>query len=286
MLNPTASRESLRHDDIYRAVQAALNTQLLTYFEQLAADAPLDWATIVQAHNDLIKVWATRTLDLFTRVADLVTFPTSRGKLTIPEYLRQNPGRIFYYQDEDGVTQALALFEARRLAVIDARFSFDAVFLRVYGEVYGVPVEELKPEAAYIFAAVDDREGLWHDLVAAFRAQGFPVRLMAYEPEHLPVILLFPPGAERLRRAQRTVEEGRVAGPIRSLVRGFLDRQQMDESVIKGTAAPQRAQCPAATGARPGAITPTVRTIGGYLGGERTHVLGPGPLSARCHRVL
>lgn len=235
LLNPTASREALRHDDTYRAVQAALSAQLLTHFEHLAEVAPLDWAAIVQAHNDLIKVWSVRTVDLFTRVADLVTFPTSRGKLTIPDYLRQNPGRIFYYQDDEGVTQALALFEARRLAVIDARFSFDAAFLRVYGEVYGVPVEELKPEAGYIFSLVDDSEGVWRHIIAAFRAQGFPVKLVAYEPEHLPVILLFPPGAERLRRAQRTVEEGRVAGPIRSLVRGFLDRQQMDDSVIKGT---------------------------------------------------
>lgn len=234
LLNPTASRESLRHDETYAVVRDALARQLLAHFEQLAAQAPLDWAAIVQAHNDLIKGWAVRSPDLFTRVADLVSFKTSRGQLTLPEYLRENPGRIFYYDDDDGVTQALALFEARRLAVVDARWFADTMFLRRYGEVYGVPVEELEPAAGYLFTPVDDPRGEWQPLVDACRAEGFPVRLLAYEPEHLPMILLYPPGAERLRRAQRNMEQQRIVGPIRRLVRGYLDRQTIDETVLKG----------------------------------------------------
>jgi hypothetical protein len=168
------------------------------------------------------------------RVADLVSFRTSRGQLTLPEYLHENPGRIFYYDADEGVSQTLALFEARRLAVIDARWFADTAFLKRYGEVYGVPVEELEPAAGYLFTPVDDPEGAWTPLVEACRAEGFPVRLLAYEPEHLPMILLYPPGAERLRRAQQHMDQGRFAGPIRRLVRGYLDKQQMDETVIKG----------------------------------------------------
>jgi molecular chaperone HtpG len=235
LLNPTASRESLRHDEIYGAVQAALARQLLAHFERLAESAPVDWAAVVQAHNDLIKGWAVRSPELFVRVADLVVFKTSRGQLTLPEYLHENPGRIFYYGDDDGVTQALALFEARRLAVVDARWFADVAFLRAYGEVYGVPAEELAPGAGYLFATVDDPEGVWQPLLDAYRAEGYPVRLLSFEPEHLPMILLYPPGAERLRRAQRNMDDGRYAGPIRRLVRGYLDRQQPDEAVLKGT---------------------------------------------------
>jgi molecular chaperone HtpG len=234
LLNPTASRESLRHDEMFTAVRSALAEQLLAHFRMLADEAPLDWAAIVRAHNDLIKGWAVRSLDLFTRVADLVSFKTSRGQLTLPEYLHENPGRIFYYDDEEGVTQTLALFEARRLAVIDARWFADTAFLRRYGEVYGVPVEELEPAAGYLFTPVDDPEGVWKPLVEACRAEGFPVRLLSYEPEHLPMILLYPPGAERLRRAQHHMEQGRFAGPIRRLVRGYLERQQVDEAALKG----------------------------------------------------
>ncbi len=234
LLNPTASRETLRHDELFGAVQAALAEQLLAHFRHLADHAPLDWAAVVQAHNDLIKGWAIRSPDLFTRVADLVSFKTSRGSLTLPEYLHENPGRIFFYDEDEGVTQTLALFEARRLAVIDARWFADTAFIKRYGEVYGVPVEELEPAAGYLFTPVDDPEGQWTALVEACRAQGFPVRLLAYEPEHLPMILLYPPGAERLRRAQNNMQQGRFAGPIRRLVRGYLERQQMDETVIKG----------------------------------------------------
>ncbi len=233
-LNPTASREALRHDEVYAQVRAALGQRLLAHFAYLADHAPLDWLAIVQAHNDLIKGWAVRSEDLFTRVADIVSFKTSRGQLTIPEYLRENPGRIFYYHDDDGVTQALALFEARRLAVVDARWFADTAFLKTYSEIYGVPAEELQPAAGYLFTPVDDPDGQWQPLVEFCRAQGFPVRLLAYEPEHLPMILLYPPGAERLRRAHRGMNEGRIAGPIRSLVRNYLDRQQVDETVLKG----------------------------------------------------
>ncbi|MDE3231420.1 MAG: ATP-binding protein, partial [Chloroflexota bacterium] len=137
LLNPTASRETLRHDEIFDAVRESVATQLLAFFERLATDAPLDWEAVVRAHNDLIKGWAVRSYDLFTRVADLVTFRTSRGELTIPDYLRENPGRIFYYEEEDGLVQALTLFEARRLAVIDARWFADVAFLKRYGELYG-----------------------------------------------------------------------------------------------------------------------------------------------------
>ncbi|GCE21683.1 ATP-binding protein [Dictyobacter kobayashii] len=233
-LNPTASRETLRHDELFAAVQTALEKALLAHFEDLADHAPLDWQAIVQAHNDLIKGWSVRAPELFTRVADLVSFKTSRGELTLPAYLRENPGRIFYYDNEDGVTQALALFEARRLAVIDARWFADTAFLKAYGQVYGVPVEELTPSASYLFSPVEDPEQRWQALIEACRAEGFPVRLLAYEPEHLPMILLYPAGAQKVRRAQHNMDEGRFVGPIRSLVRGFLERQQTDEAVMKG----------------------------------------------------
>ncbi len=234
LLNPTASRESLRHDEVYRAVREALASSLLAHFERLSEQAPLDWQNLVHAHNDLIKGWAIRSPQLFLRVADLVYFRTSRGELTLAQYLRENPGRIFYYQDEDGLPQALALFEARRLAVIDARWFADVSFLKTYSEIYGVPVEELTPAAGYLFTPVDDPEGRWKPLVEACRAEGFPVRLLAYEPEHLPMILLYPPGSQRLRRAERSMQEGRFNSPIRSLVHHFLQRQQVDETVIKG----------------------------------------------------
>lgn len=234
LLNPTASRETLRHDETYNALRDALGKALLEHFTHLAEYAPLDWAAIIQAHNDLIKGWAVRAGEFFLRVADLVSFKTSRGQLTLPEYLRENPGRIYYYHDDEGVTQALALFEARRLAVIDARWFGDVAFLKTYGEVYGVPCEELAPAAGYLFTPVTDVEGAWQAVIEACRADGFPVRLLAYEPEHLPMILLYPPGAERVRRAQRNMDEQRFVGPIRSLVRNYLQRQQVDEAVLKG----------------------------------------------------
>ncbi len=235
VLNPTASRETLRHDETYDAVRASISAQVLAHFERLATEAPLDWSAIVQAHNDLIKGWAVRSPELFLRVADLVTFKTSRGQLTIPEYLRENPGRIFYYDDDDGVTQALTLFEARRLAVIDARWFADVAFLRRYSDVYGTQIQQLMPGAGFIFTPASDPDGAWRAVVEACAAEGLPTRLVAFEPESLPMIILFPPGAERLRRTRRTLEEGRITGPIRRLVRNYMAQQQAGDEQLQGT---------------------------------------------------
>src|SRR5262249_23140312 len=95
-------------------------------------------------------------------------------------------------------------------------------------------VEELEPAAGYLFTPVQDTEGVWRHVVEACHAEGFPVRLLSYEPEHLPMILLYPSGAERLRRARHNVDEGRYTGPIRRLVRGYLQRQEVNEAALQG----------------------------------------------------
>ncbi|HEU0027425.1 MAG TPA: ATP-binding protein [Ktedonobacterales bacterium] len=230
LLNPTASRETLRHDEVYDAVRASVAAQLLAFFERLAADAPLDWAAIVRAHNDLIKGWAVRSYELFARVADLVTFKTSRGELTIPDYLRENPGRIFYYDEEDGLAQALTLFEARRLAVIDARWFADVAFLRRYSELYGTQIEQLAPGAAFIFTPFADTDGSWRPVLDACAAEGLPARLVTFQPTSLPAIMVYPPGAERLRRARQVAERPSVASPIRRLVRDYIAQQPQGDA--------------------------------------------------------
>lgn len=230
LLNPTASRETLRHDEIFDAVRESVAAQLLAFFERLATDAPLDWEAVVHAHNDLIKGWAVRSYDLFTRVADLVTFRTSRGELTIPDYLRENPGRIFYYDEEDGLAQALTLFEARRLAVIDARWFADVAFLKRYGELYGTQIEQLAPGAGFIFTPFTDTDGSWRPVLDACAAEGLSARLVTFQPESLPAIIVYPPGAERMRRARQVAERPTVASPIRRLVRDYIARQPENEA--------------------------------------------------------
>jgi hypothetical protein len=48
------------------------------------------------------------------------------------------------------------------------------------------------------------------------------------------MILLYPPGSQALCRAQRNMNEQRFVGPIRTLVSDYLQRQQIDETVLKG----------------------------------------------------
>lgn len=69
------------------AVQQALEQQLVAGLRSIALDDPATWKKIVYGHSDVIIGWAVRDNEFFTQVADIVTFQTSRGLLSLPDYL-------------------------------------------------------------------------------------------------------------------------------------------------------------------------------------------------------
>ena len=54
---------------------------------QLARDDPPTWKQVVRGHSDVIIGWAVSDNEFFERVEDIVTFRTTRGPLSLPEYL-------------------------------------------------------------------------------------------------------------------------------------------------------------------------------------------------------
>src|SRR5574341_599194 len=88
ILHPTVSREQVRRDETLYQIQTAIEDQLLSFLQHLAEHAPATWRNIIVAHNDLIKAWALESRTFFDAVCDLVTFDTSRGRLSVQEYLQ------------------------------------------------------------------------------------------------------------------------------------------------------------------------------------------------------
>jgi molecular chaperone HtpG len=94
ILNPTVSREQVRRDEVFYQIQTAIEDQLIAFLQDLAEHNPAAWRNIVIAHNDLIKAWALESRTFFDAVCDLVTFETSRGRLSVQEYLQASGGRF------------------------------------------------------------------------------------------------------------------------------------------------------------------------------------------------
>src|SRR5262245_16794187 len=88
MLQPTASREGIHQDDNFESVRQALEEQLGRGLHTLAEADPERWKKLVRGHSDVIVSWAVKDNEFFERVADLVHFRTSRGLLSLPEYLK------------------------------------------------------------------------------------------------------------------------------------------------------------------------------------------------------
>ncbi len=115
LLQPTASREGIHQDENFESVRQALEDQLGDGLRRLARQNPSTWKRVVRGHSDVIIGWAVTDNEFFERVEDIVTFRTTRGPLSLPEYLGQSGGNLYYVTRELGSLQEQLLAEGRNV---------------------------------------------------------------------------------------------------------------------------------------------------------------------------
>lgn len=225
VLNPTASREQVRHDAAFYAVQRAVEAQLLAALSDLARRDPAVWGGIVLAHNDLIKGWAVESHAFFEAVCDLLTVETSRGRSTVPQVLEASGGTLYYFVEERGAMQEKMLYEARGLVVVDASRFAEEPFLQAYARAHpGVGLVQLEPAASFLFEEVDDAER-WTLVTRYYEEQGIAVRVARFEPESVPAMLIHPPGSDHLAEARALLAGGAVSGPVARLLEAYVSQR-------------------------------------------------------------
>lgn len=101
-LQPTASREDIQQDDMFFKVQKALDEQITRGMRHIAENDPMTWRRIVRGHRYLIMGWAVKDDGFFKEVMDIITFHTPDGEKTLPEYLDETGGTIYYIQQRIG----------------------------------------------------------------------------------------------------------------------------------------------------------------------------------------
>ncbi|MGF1506233.1 MAG: ATP-binding protein [Anaerolineae bacterium] len=235
-LNPTASREQVRRDEAFYRVQRAIERQILVHFETLAAEQPAVWRSIVLEHNDLIKAWALESRAFFDAVCDIVTFETSRGRLTLPEYLDLADGVVYYFSDGGSATQEKMLYEASGLPVIDASRFAEEDFLMLYERIRpGVQVRQLEPGSDYLFHDPGETDAAWENIRRYFADQNIQTRLVSFEPAAIPAILVFPPGSDDVARARSALQSGEVTGPVAGFLEEYIRLRDPDQRTTRGT---------------------------------------------------
>ncbi len=235
VLHPTVSREQVRRDEAFYRMQTAIEEQLLGHFQYLAEHEPAVWRNIIIAHSDLIKAWALESRTFFDVVSDLVTFETSRGRLTLQEYLAASGGIIYYFIEERGSTQEKMLYEARGLVVIDASGFVEEAFLHAYVRAHpGVEIRQLEPGASFVFTEVIRPGREWEAITRYYNEQGISTRIVQFDPGSIPALLIYPPGSDHVAEARAALEGGDITGPIAGLVEEYLRMRDPQRTATQG----------------------------------------------------
>src|SRR4029079_502439 len=191
LLQPTASREGIHQDENFELVLQALEEQLGEALQALASDDPATWRKVVRGHSDVIVGWAVSDNAFFEKIEDIVTFRTSRGPLSLPEYLEQSGGSLYYVTRELGSLQEQLLAEGRDVPAIDASWFSVTPFLEKYAQRHpevslvqldGEAQQLLRPAQGPAFAA----------LLEHFRGAGVRAAVSSFRPAEVPAVVLFP----------------------------------------------------------------------------------------------
>lgn len=233
-LQPTASREQIQRDENYALVQRALDEQLARGLAKLAVDNPPVWRQVVDSHRDVMIGWAVKSPEFFEQIRDIIAFRTTRGMMTLSEYLKLTDGALYYSSRPAGALQDQVLSEGFGKPVIDASYFAEPAFLTEYANrAEGVRAialdsegsgELLAPASSADFAA----------LLEYFAARDVKAAAVVFSPAYLPAVMIYPKNAEVVRDAREALDNDTIAPPFSDLIADFLRSQEATE-VAAGT---------------------------------------------------
>jgi molecular chaperone HtpG len=233
-LQPTASREEIQQDDTFLFVQQALESQLTAGLKQIAEQDPVTWKKIVVGHSDVITGWAVQDNAFFAQVADIVTFRTSRGQLSLSEYLRLTDDTIYYTARELGSLQEQLLGEGHGVPVIDASWFAVAPFLRKYADYKkGTRLVQLDGESNQLLRPAPDEP--FAPLLDFYRQANIRARVATFRPEEIPAIMMYPKDAEFLAETRNALDSGELQGPLAGLIGDYMRKMSTDGESLDGT---------------------------------------------------
>ncbi|MGB7341864.1 MAG: ATP-binding protein [Phototrophicaceae bacterium] len=232
-LQPTASREDLQQDEMFFNVQKALDEQITNGMKQIAQTDPMTWKRIVRGHRYLIMGWAVKDDAFFKEVMNIITFHTPDGQKTLPEYLDETGGTIYYIQHRIGSQQDQLLGAGYGVPVIDAPMTLEPEFLRKYAQVNpDVKVVHMDNDANQLLQAASEDE--FASLLDYFRNRKIRARIVTFKPEDVPAIISYPKDAEFIRETRDALDKGDLPGPFAGLVGDYMDQMNIDEDALAG----------------------------------------------------
>lgn len=221
-LTPTASREDLQRDPVYRATAEAIAEALVDGLKQLADREPEAWRRVLSRHNEALLGAALCDERLFALLADELTLPTSEGDLLVGTVARRGQGKLYVGLSPHGGFEEV-LFRALRVPVIVGTRYGALPFARRHAERNGGAVIELGTAAGNkrVFppAPLPDADlAFLKDMLAR---PGQRVIATRFAPADLPLVLVPDREAELKRRVESDEADKRISQGALGLMRLF-----------------------------------------------------------------
>jgi molecular chaperone HtpG len=209
-LQPTAARDQIqRTHPSFEYLQRRLGEIVVERLGHLAEAEPQKFARINLWHHYHLKGMAFHHDEFFERVGHLLLFETSRGLMSLRQYLAENAehagedGRVpvYYFAYRGAATQFYRLAEARGWAVVNAGYAFEEDLLRKYAARHADRVRLERIDATddpELFGRLDaDEEELFRQLELdveghLFRSGARDVRVQVrrFSPPDLPAVII------------------------------------------------------------------------------------------------
>ncbi|MGJ3237997.1 MAG: ATP-binding protein [Anaerolineae bacterium] len=233
-LQPTASREDIQQDEMFFNVQKALDEQITRGMREIARNDLMTWKRIVRGHRYLIMGWAVKDDAFFKEVMDIITFHTPDGEKTLPDYLAETDGTIYYVQKRVGSQQDQLLGAGYGVPVIDAPMTLEPEFLRKYAHMHpNVRVIHMENDANQLLQPAPEADFI--NLITHFKAHKIRAQMVTFKPQDVPAIVSYPKDAEFIRDTRDALDKGDLPTPFAGLVGDYMNRMEIDEDALAGT---------------------------------------------------
>jgi molecular chaperone HtpG len=218
-LTPTASREDLQRDDVYRAVQTALAEALIGGLAEVAEENPAAWRRVLARHNEALLGASLSDGRLFDLLADDLRVATSQGNLPVRSI--RSGGSIHVALSSGGGFEE-TLFRALRVPVARGDMYAVVPFLREWVTRRGGRLIEVGTQEGnrQLFRPVDlpESEVEW---LADNLGDGELVVPARFAPAELPLVVVPDREAELKRRLESDEADARISVAALKLARAY-----------------------------------------------------------------
>jgi molecular chaperone HtpG len=192
------------------------------------------WKQIVRGHRDVIMGWAAKNNEFFEHIASIVTFRTTRGQLTLPDYLAMTDESVYYVTHDMDTKQEQMLGEGFGMPVLDASRFGEIGFLQKYVD-YHPRVKLVQMDSGTNRFMHPVPEEPFTKILAYYRSKKIRAQVMAFKPDVLPAILSYPKDAEFVRDTRSALDTGDIPDAFAGMISAYLSKMSVDEETLAGT---------------------------------------------------